>query len=277
LRKPATLFATPHLVFCVLSSYGNKQNEEDFTIMVSRNCSPNRLLLTSLVLFSLWLWDTPALLANYVPPRQPSAPRRTVPRISRGGSCNPDEPGQLMLLAPLSHVGQTIAKRPTVAWYVPDRTSYGLEVRLFRANGERLYRFVLQSQPGIMQFSLPSDQPELSVGQYRWQVVLLCNPSTPSLNVVSAADVAVVDPPQTLQTQLSASRTPQQRLETYASQGLWYDALTVALDPRNPQLQIDTAALLGALADVEAPTVKDWSDRLRQIATLTQSNRTLHR
>lgn len=242
--------------------------------MVRRPYFYKRLLVTGLV-FHLWLWNTPAILANYVPPKSPSAPKGTVPRTSRGGSCSPNEQGKLMLLAPLGHIGQTISKRPTVAWYVPDRAPYGLEVWLLGANGDRLYRTVIQSQPGIMQFSLPADQPELSVGQYRWQVVLLCNPGTPSLSVVTAADIAIVESNPALQAQLATNKTRQQRIDSYASFGLWYDALATAMDIDNPQSQTDTANLLNELADVEAPTSKDWSDRLRQIATLTQPKQQL--
>ncbi|MGG6270060.1 DUF928 domain-containing protein [Leptolyngbya sp. AN03gr2] len=172
-------------------------------------------------------------------------------------------------LAPLSHVGRTISLRPTFIWFVPDRQPYLLQFRLFRNNGQLLYRTQMRSQSGLMQFSLPKEQPELEVGQsYVWQVALICDPNTPSLNVVATAKVEIVQLTAALRSQLETVQNPQQRSERYAESGLWYDAIAEARKSSRPAV----LNLLNSLASSEARSQKSWSDRLKQIeAAITVS------
>lgn len=228
-------------------------------------------LLTSLVFAGL-LYLVPVSLAAYRPPSKPSAPKEPGSNTSRGGSCAPQATIGLTTLVPLSHVGQTSSQHPSFFWFVPDRQAYPLQFRLFKSNGQLLYRTQLQSQAGIMQFSLPQSQPELAIGQtYRWQVVLVCDPRTPLTNVVAMAAIAVVKPSAALQTQLTAAQTPQQRLDLYAESGLWYDALAEAFKASHTaQNSAPLLELLDALAASETQPLKDWSDRLRQIEVIEQ-------
>lgn len=226
-------------------------------------------LIASLIL-TLSIGIAPVALAKYRPPPKPSAPKGTRPWISRGGSCDGNAAGKLTPLVPLSHVGQTSSQRPTFVWFVPDRTPHPLQFRLLKSNGKFLYRTEMQSQPGMMQFSLPQNQPELATGQvYRWQVVLVCDPQVPLSNVVVAAKIEVVKPAASLQTQLAAAPTPQQQSDLYAEAGLWYDAITAALKvSETAQNQSAVLDLLDSLASSEAQPLKDWSDRLRQIEAI---------
>ncbi|MBW4491249.1 MAG: DUF928 domain-containing protein [Trichocoleus desertorum ATA4-8-CV12] len=204
-----------------------------------------------------WLTLAPVALAQYVPPKKASAPRTTSTTITRG-----DAPGQLAALVPYSHMGLTTAKRPTFAWYVPDRESYPLEFHLFRLNGQPLYKTQMQSQPGVMQFSLPAEQPELAPGGYIWQVMMQCDCSAP---VAVSAAMQVVQPSPELERQLTAEPNAQKRANFYAENGLWYDALAVALKnvgtPENQPILLD---LLNSLSATEAQILKQWSDRLLQ-------------
>ncbi|MBD2019123.1 DUF928 domain-containing protein [Leptolyngbya sp. FACHB-36] len=221
-----------------------------------------RPAIVATVLLSLWI--APEALAKYRPPKRPSAPKTTGTNTTRGGSCDPNANSKLTALVPFSHVGQTSSSHPTFAWFVPDRQPYPLQFRLFRSNGQPLYRTTLQSQTGIMQFSLPQTQAGLEIGQsYLWQVVLVCNPAVPLTNWVAAAEIAVVKPDPALQSQLATAQTPQQRSDLYAESGLWYDALAAAYSNRSAVL-----ALLESLASSEAQPLRDWSDRLRQIEAI---------
>lgn len=168
------------------------------------------------LVLGFWLTLAPVALAKYVPPKKASAPRTTGTTITRGG-CTANAPGQLAALVPDSHVGLTTAKRPTFAWYVPDREAYPLEFRLFRPNGQRLYKTQMQSQPGVMQFSLPTEQPELAPGSYIWQVVMQCDRSSP---VIVSAAMQVVQPSLELEQQLAAEPNAQKRASLYAENGL---------------------------------------------------------
>ncbi|WP_404790457.1 DUF928 domain-containing protein [Altericista sp. CCNU0014] len=218
------------------------------------------------LLLSVALWIAPVALAKYRPPKTPSAPKDTMPGASRGG-CESNASVGLSPLVPFSHVGQTSTQHPTFTWFVPDRSPHPLQLRLFTSTGQPLYRTQMQSQPGMMQFSLPQDRPGLAIGQsYRWQVVLVCNPNISSMNVVAVAEIAVVKPSSALQTQLAAAQTPQQRIDLYAEAGLWYDAIAEA--HKSPQSQSAVLELLDSLASSEAQPLKDWSDRLRQIRAI---------
>ncbi|UBF30424.1 DUF928 domain-containing protein (plasmid) [Kovacikia minuta CCNUW1] len=220
---------------------------------------------------SLSLMIAPLAWAGYRPPSRPSAPKQPGSNISRSGSCSSNSLGELTALAPLSHVGQTTSTHPTFAWFVPDQTSHPLEFRLFH-NQQRLYRTEMQSQPGMMQFTLPQTEKGLMVGQdYRWQVVLVCNPNSPSSNIVTTAEVEVVQANSELQRQLAPLHTLQQRADLFANNGLWFDAFAEALkEPSNPAIALN---LLDSLALVEAQHNQAWGDRLQQVRTSIRSSK----
>lgn len=227
--------------------------------------------IASLIL-SVSFWIPLVALAQYTPPKKPSAPKETGTNTTRGGSCEGDSSAVLTALVPFSHVGETISGHPTFTWFVPDRTSRPLQFRLFTRSGQLLYKTEMESQPGIMSVALPSNLPQLSIGQsYQWQVVLVCDPNVPSRNVVATAEIQVVGPAASLQAQLAAAQTPQQRIDLYAQAGLWYDAIAEARKAsETSQSQAAVLELLDALASSEAEPLKDWSDRLRQIRAIEQ-------
>ncbi|MBD2121527.1 DUF928 domain-containing protein [Trichocoleus sp. FACHB-262] len=222
-------------------------------------------LIASLIL-TLSIGIAPMALAKYRPPKRPSAPRVTGTNTTRGDNCDRKAEGKLTPLVPFSHIGQTSSQRPTFVWFVPDRTPHPLQFRLFTRTGQPLYRTEMQSQPGIMSVALPSHLPQLTIGEtYKWQVVLVCNPTVPSRNVIATAEIEVVEPAALLQTQLATAQTPQQRSDLYAEAGLWYDAIAAALKAsETAQNQSIVLDLLDSLASSEAEPLKDWSDRLLQ-------------
>ncbi|MEG3899710.1 DUF928 domain-containing protein [Microcoleus sp. SVA1_B6] len=224
------------------------------------------------LMLSVSLSLAPVALAKYTPPHNPSKPKETGTNTTRSGGCEGNSSARLTALVPFSHVGETISGHPTFTWFVPDRTSRPLQFRLFSSTGQLLYRTEMQSQPGIMSVALPSNLPQLSIGQsYQWQVVLVCDPDDPSSNVVAAAEIQVVGSAASLQTQLAAAQTPQQRIDLYAESGLWYDAIAEARKAsETSQNQAAVLELLDALASSEAEPLKDWSERLRQIRAIEQ-------
>jgi Domain of Unknown Function (DUF928) len=224
------------------------------------------------LMLSVSFWLTPVALAKYTPPKKPSAPKETGTNTTRGGSCEANSTTGLSALVPYSHVGETISGHPTFTWFVPDRTPYPLQFRLFGAAGQPIYRTELQSQPGIMSFSLPSNLPQLKVGQsYKWQVVLVCDRNVPSRNVIAVAEMRVVGPDASLQSQLAAAGTSQQRIALYAQFGLWYDAIAEARKAsETTRNQAPVLELLDELASSEAQPLKEWSDRLKQIRAIEQ-------
>ena len=231
---------------------------------------PGRYALMMSLMFSVVLWMAPVAAAKYRPPTKPSAPKGTGTNTTRGGSCDRQATIGLTPLVPLSHIGQTTSQHPSFVWFVPDPAPHPLQFRLFTRTGQPLYRVQMQSQAGIMSLALRPNLPPLATGQtYQWQVVLVCDPNVPSRNVVATAEIQVVKPAASLQTQLAAAPTPQQRLDLYAESGLWYDALAEAVNvSQKTQNSTSLLELLDSLAASEAQPLKDWSDRLRQIETI---------
>lgn len=141
----------------------------------------------------------------------------------------------LTALAPISHVGQTISSHPTLTWYVPDTQVLTIEFYLYElaadANRVLVQQTNLQSQPGVMEFTLPMDQAGLEIGKrYYWQVVLLCDPNHPSRAIVAGAEIERIAASPDLTNALASARNLTERAEIYAKESLWYDAMSVAVD-----------------------------------------------
>jgi hypothetical protein len=148
---------------------------------------------------------------------------------------------------------KTVTPRPTFWFYVP-----------YRLNGKILVTFALQddkdnnlyradlmptSEPGVVQISLPANAPALEPGKrYQWFFTIECEPNL-SLETRGWVDRINADPDFT---QKLTQATPRDRASLYASNGLWYEALTTLADlrRRNPND--------GAIA-------ADWSSLLQSV------------
>ena len=224
-------------------------------------------------------------IAAYKPPPQTSRPTKgtTITTGTRSPGSSPEKSDiGLILLVPYTHVGQTTASHPTFAWFVPNVPLAAIEFRLFTLTQQPLYSYkVIEPMPaGVMQATLPPDQPGLEIGQrYRWQVALTCKSSPASTTTISAEIERVALPPN-LAAQLAANQNLSQQVQLYAEAGLWYDALAAALLPdqalpkttsfglpsaQRAQGSTSLLNLLDDLARSEADQAKDWSDRLRLI------------
>jgi hypothetical protein len=228
---------------------------------------------------SLVLGLSPAVLAGYTP-RNPSRPN--IPTGSGGsrGDCPATESSApippsaptvqptLTLLAPQNHIGSTGTTHPTLVWFVPDQMPHPVEVTLFqyseKGRGKRMQTITMQSSTGIMQLSLPKDQPGLSVGQtYVWQVALICNRNRPAKNPWLQAVVEVTALPADLKTQLSTTTDPLQRAKLYAEAGFWYEALAETL--KTPKARAFQQTLLETLSKSELP---DQKTRLQTVMAI---------
>ena len=232
------------------------------------------MLILSLVMISL-SWATMTVAQpQYTPdPNSPPPKEPTDSTGSRGG-CAGDTETKLTVLAPQSHVGQTASTHPTFAWFVPDSQPYPILFQLYEydANGNRqlIKTINLQSSPGIMTLSLPEEESGLSVGErYRWQVVMLCNPNSPSSALVAEVEIDVVEMSPALKMALAATTNPIERTELYASAGLWYNALGEVLNSEDGRTREFTLSLLENLVELEnSEAVQNGSEqgkRLNQI------------
>ncbi len=162
----------------------------------------------------------------------------------------------LILLAPPQRFGQTVATRPTFAWFVRDSGSWQMEFRLYEydpaSKKSKLIKEIkdenFKSSPGILVLSLSS--LELSIGKrYLWQVELVCDANRPSGNPFAMAATKVVSVPPDLKTKLSQSNDTFSRATLYAQADLWHDTLGIVLAAGNePRLREIKMSLLEQVA-----------------------------
>lgn len=233
----------------------------------------------------LFLLTAPNALADYVPPSEPSSPQESTSSTGRRGGCDGEAETELTALAPQSYVGQTISTHPTFAWFVPDSQPFQVEFRLFEySSGHRqpIQDVDLQSSPGIMTWSMPPEQPGLTVGQrYFWQVVVHCNPNRPSSALVAGAELEVVEILADLEMELGTASDGLTRARLYGEAGLWYDAFNEVLAAGQSAAARDARlSLLDDLANLEATTelsIQEQQARLIQIMELYRQNRSMIR
>lgn len=223
-------------------------------------------LVTSCI-FSLSLTFSRIVLADFVPaPKREKTSedtRNSDSGTTRMGGCQTGEI-PLTLLASLNYVGQTISRHPTLAWFVPDSEPFDLEFRLYEYGLDGKLKQVgneilLKSSPGIMKLSpIEPDTSGLSVGKkYLWQVTIICNPKDSSQDLLAAAQFRVVDKPLIYSRNIE-NLTTLEKVDFYAQEGLWYDALSEALQlSKKSKLGEVGSALLESLAKWEEPEVTE--------------------
>jgi hypothetical protein len=171
----------------------------------------------------------------------------------------------LILLAPTQRFGQTVATRPTFAWFVRDSGSWQMEFRLYEydpvTQQSKLVKEIkdekFKSAPGIMVLSLSS--PELSIQRrYLWQVELVCDSNRPSGNPFAMAAIKVVSVPTDLKTKLSQANDTLNKATLYAQANLWYDTWGIVLAaPDEPRLRDVKFSLIEQVATGAETAVKE--------------------
>jgi hypothetical protein len=188
--------------------------------------------LTSLLLLGSslsWTIATTAIAAYQPPPDQ----ERTSDR-SKSTGIRQDCPN-ITVLAPKIHVGRTVSPAPSLAWVITDvsRSDSDLQMNFkmgeFTPNGEidSIGETVtLPISPGVMKISPRSAGVALTVGKkYLWQVSIRC----PEGMMVARAEIRRVETPAGLQQSLSSATTTE-KVDRLAATGIWYDALSIALE-----------------------------------------------
>lgn len=229
----------------------------DFSSRTNQRCSYKRLFGVTFGL-SLGLWitltSTPGLTEPFHLPHR-GLPGRREGGGTRGG-CGGSLTG-LTLLAPYREVGKTTSSHPTFTWFVPENQAYPLEFRLYQQGSDQKRQLLqaahLQATAGMMQYTLPSTQPGLTVGQrYTWQVITLCDPNHPSAASIITAEIEIVAPSSSLQSQLTTTKRELDRAKVYAHNNVWYDAIAAAFKlPQDQAAKQVQLSLLEALAKSE--------------------------
>ncbi|MEO0768205.1 MAG: DUF928 domain-containing protein [Cyanobacteria bacterium J06649_4] len=219
--------------------------------------SPVASLANPLAISAVWA-------QTYQPPEgdPPSGPY-----ISNGSrtSCSEQLALPLTALVPTGHVGQTTSTTPSLVGFVPASAPYRIGLSVYRVTGEDTPEFVTQTEyvetgeraPGIVSFTLPTEESSLQPGQrYLWEVSLACQPDSPLYDQSFVAEIAIASPDTALDTALTTAlagaSTPRQTAEIYAREGYWYDALPAALQISDPTERNQVLnSLLTELAELE--------------------------
>ncbi|KYC41093.1 hypothetical protein WA1_23550 [Scytonema hofmannii PCC 7110] len=141
--------------------------------------------------------------------------------------------------------GTTIAERPSFWFYVPYSSSfaYGEFVLEDEAQNQNIYKVALTGAPGVISLRLPSKAVPLEIGKkYRWYFNIYCKKD----NKIIADVEGYVKREQlnsALKTQLEKA-TPSQRVALYGTNGIWYEALSTAVQLRRTQPQETSWAAL---------------------------------
>ncbi len=213
------------------------------------------------VALSLFLWISPGVLANNESSDDP--PPQTDNRAGGSRGCGIESvaaSGQsaILLLAPKEQIGQTIATRPTFAWFVNAPGSWPMKFRLYEYDPiqekttliQEIDDQQLKSSPGIIVLSLSNSLPELSVGRhYLWRVELECSENNPTGNPLAEAELKVVQLEPELRKKLSTAKSELERAALYLDANLWYDALKTALNSDNAENEPKIRALRASLLE----------------------------
>ncbi len=218
--------------------------------------------------------------ADYVPPQEQEAPSDYTKSVAAGHRGDGNSIGNseriLTLLAPQTHVGQTISTSPTLAWFVADPEKVTLEFRLFEYDGQgrptKLVKTIadIDQSSKIQKIDLSQYKEELKVNhKYLWQLTAYCDNS--SVVSQTRADFKVVEKPIALEKSISESSSVS--VDAYASIGFWYDALDQALEMSHSQgSKSELTSLIEQLIVVENKSSQEigmiLSECLRQILTV---------
>jgi hypothetical protein len=168
---------------------------------------------------------------------------------------------QLVALLPPSRIGRTLAERPTFFIYLPnwgaDRAFFSLQDE----QGNHVYQVTLDvgsANGRIVAVTLPDSVAPLTAGvNYLWYFAPLApgsslRPDTPGFN----GWVRRVSPGEVEPAVAAGTSTPIDRASQYATQGIWYDTLTVL-----------ATAMQGSPANSELTSElnEEWTSLLSQV------------
>lgn len=215
---------------------------------------------------SLLLTISPVASAGYVPPPNQEPPSDQSKSTGIRGCPS------ITVLAPKTHVGQTVSTQPTFAWFISNANEQDarysstakFKIAEIAADGqlkELANSLELPIVPGIMKLSL--DRLTLNVGQkYLWQISVRC----PDGSVVQRAEMRVVEMPSSLKQNLAITEDSAQKADLYAQAGVWYDAIASALETsQNGKLGQIGSNLVQSLAQIEETQFSENSTQLEEI------------
>jgi hypothetical protein len=173
-------------------------------------------------------------------------------------TCDDRSKIKLTALVPESLIGRTVSEYPVFFFYLPksDFDEAQAEFTLIDEKDNFIYETTLKvkNSPGVMSVSIPANKnvSPLEAGKnYRWSIVLICDPENRFTDAVARGIVRRVELSADILRQLDAA-DPRQKTVIYAENGIWQDALgTLAAarraNPNNTDLAADWESLLDSV------------------------------
>lgn len=180
------------------------------------------------------------------------APGQRDAAATRGNlSCPSGDKPPLTALVPSTNLGLTVTEHPTFWFYVPYTLTPKHSIEFVLKDGKKyVYKTKfpgMGTPPGVVSLRLPSTVSLEADKDYDWYFLIYCDLQNKNKFVFVNGSVRRVKRSD-LKSQLQ-SATPQQRLTLYATNGIWYEALTNLAErmrayPQDDKLNDDWAGLL---------------------------------
>ncbi|MBR8837842.1 MAG: DUF928 domain-containing protein [Stigonema ocellatum SAG 48.90 = DSM 106950] len=177
-------------------------------------------------------------------------PGRRVAGGARLPDCVSQKQQRLTAIVPKNNLGLTTAANPTLFFYIPQTTAPELEL-VVHDNNKGVFKQSYKPIGKAGVIAVPLTQTSLEVGkEYHWFFSVICNPKERSQDQVVEGGIKRIQPSPQLMTKLK-NATPEEQVNLYAAQGIWYDSLAtlaqlVSSRPDNAQFKADWEALLTA-------------------------------
>lgn len=182
------------------------------------------------------------------PPPPPPPPNRGEPTgRSQGGAGRGCEPTAIVPATKSNNGnllwGLTVSERPQFWFGLPRNltTQDVVEFILTDDQGNKIYKTRLENintPKGIVSFALPQQTPPLQIGKtYNWSFSIYCDfKLIEDIPGEVAGRIKRVPISTTLKNELADAKTPIDKANVYARNGVWFDAATIlAINLRNKQ------------------------------------------
>jgi Domain of Unknown Function (DUF928) len=238
---------------------GTRAERNDLSVsMMHINLRLLKIAAAAFALLGITCATLPSLATRYRPPQNIQRPEGRQGGATRSG-CMTDNFAFEPIL-PISNYGQTIAKHPTIYWYLKNHKFSWARIDLYASQNpapEAVPQYSktikLSPEQPLNSFTFNEESKTLEVGQeYLWKVTLLCSALGADDDSADGSQVSIQG--SITRTVISASfqdkiaRT-NHPYDAYAEEGFWYDAIhDLALQrqeqPQNSQLSRDWCDLL---------------------------------
>lgn len=158
-------------------------------------------------------------------------------RSASASACalNASEPDPaITLLVPNGDSGLTTTDQPKLSWYLESKGMADMEFVLSHPEqAEPIYRQELRSGTGLVEVSLPKEAALEAGVRYRWTVFVSCNGGESQIHARSFVE-------RVPSMAIAAASSSIDQAGTYASNGIWYDALNTLIAAYRAEPDINT-------------------------------------